>query len=442
MIKRILAMLILLTPCMLQAEDTLLHEQHLTYEGAFRMPGSAGFGYSGYAMTYNPANNSLFMASIYRETMAEVSIPALVKSSNPSSLNVATVLQNWADPTEGGKNYLGSGGTYIDGGMIYISGSLVYNNKLIGATSSFYPGGLEYLSHWDRSLNLSTSESFRGNFRIGSDGYHPNHKAAYMGHIPTAYQTALGGDILTGQNGTSIVTMTSFGPSLWAFDGADIATENPIPANHLVGYPAGGGMQTLGQYEDQGLVPPNPYWSSASNAWGVVFPEGSKTVLMFGRHGTGYWCYKSSCSTNFPLLYPTEPGGNDARPFIYQVWAYNVDDLIAAKEGHVVTQTDYDNNRFWTGEYPNHSTLAVGQTVHPWNVVPYDKWELDLPTPPVDINTGVFLTGAGYDPTTQKIYLAQFRASGDEPVIHAYSLNLTSSPPGKRYRYGGVSSQN
>lgn len=423
--------LMLFAPCALQAQDVLLREQNLVYEGAFRVPsGVAAFGYSGYATSYNPVNNSLFMASIYRETVAEVSIPALVKSSSASSLNVATVLRSWIDPTDGNRRNIGVDGATINEGGVFIGGMLVYNNRLIGSTYLPYDaGGNGWLSHWDRSLDLSASGTFRGNFRMGADVYHPNHKNGHMTHIPSAYQEALGGDILTGNNGMSIVTTTSFGPSVWSFYGSDLGKQNPIPNNYLLGYPPGGGRWTLGAYADQGDLPPNPYWSPASNTRGVVFPENSKTILFFGRHGNGPWCYKTSCTGE---LYPeTSIPGNDARPYTYRVWAYNVDDLIAVKNGHTVTQEDYNSNRFWTGQYPNNTTLAVGQVVQPWNVVPYDKWDLNLPIPSINPLSIGDLEGAGYDPVTQRIYLAQFRASGDEPVIHVYSLELDPGTPVK-----------
>ena len=75
----------------------LLHQSDLGYLGAFRLPsgnfGASTFEYGGTALTYNPANNSLFMVGHdWDQAIAEVSIPAL-RTGSLSSLNTASVLQ-------------------------------------------------------------------------------------------------------------------------------------------------------------------------------------------------------------------------------------------------------------------------------------------------------------------------------------------------------------
>src|SRR5437867_1986550 len=78
----------------------------LRYVGAFRVPagnfGGSSFAYGGTAMAYNPVRNSLFMVGHdWQQFVAEVSIPTPVNSSSVDNLPTATVIQPFADATEG-----------------------------------------------------------------------------------------------------------------------------------------------------------------------------------------------------------------------------------------------------------------------------------------------------------------------------------------------------
>jgi hypothetical protein len=80
------------------------------------------------------------------------------------------------------------------------------------------------------------------------------------------------------------------------------------------------------------------------------------------------------------------------------VWAYDVNDLIAAKSG----------------------------TKKPWEVVPYSTWELVSPfgfTSYADTGAG----GVAYDPRTKRLFIAQPQADGSFPVVNVYSVNVDAS---------------
>jgi hypothetical protein len=77
---------------------------NLSYAGGFRLPSEMAngnsFSYGGHVVAYNPAYNSLFVSdSGY--SIAEVSIPSPVVSSDVNALPFAQYLQPFYDPTEG-----------------------------------------------------------------------------------------------------------------------------------------------------------------------------------------------------------------------------------------------------------------------------------------------------------------------------------------------------
>jgi len=65
------------------------------------------YNYGGTALGYNSSNNSLFMVGHdWYQRSAEISIPTIINSTNISSLNTATLRQNFADATEGKLNQI------------------------------------------------------------------------------------------------------------------------------------------------------------------------------------------------------------------------------------------------------------------------------------------------------------------------------------------------
>ena len=81
----------------------LLSSGGLEYVGGFRVPGETvngqSFAYGGQAVAYDPATNSLFLSS--SGSVAEISIPDPVNSSDVNALPFARFLQSFVDPTEG-----------------------------------------------------------------------------------------------------------------------------------------------------------------------------------------------------------------------------------------------------------------------------------------------------------------------------------------------------
>ena len=155
-----------------------------------------------------------------------------------------------------------------------------------------------------------------------------------MGVIPQEWQGAFGAPALTGACCYAIITRTSFGPSAFAFDPDKLGQINPVPATPLVSYPED--HPTLGTWIANGI---NLYYNQATSVAGVVFPNGTATVLFLGSNGIGEPCY----GIGYPTL-PLPPGescydpdfltkASHAYPYKYWVWAYDANELLAVKSG-------------------------------------------------------------------------------------------------------------
>ncbi|OGO25646.1 MAG: hypothetical protein A2W33_09375 [Chloroflexi bacterium RBG_16_52_11] len=201
----------------------------------------------------------------------------------------------------------------------------------------------------------------------------------------------------------SIIGRTSWGPSAFAMNPTDLGVTNPVPVTPLLYY--NGDHPTLGPWGGT-----SAFFNGSTAIHGAVFPEGTRSILYFGRHGIGPWCYGTG-TDNQSLHGQPAPGGttycydptdsskgNHAYPYVYQVWAYDVNDFIAVKNAQK----------------------------NPWDVMP-TVWTFEVPIQ--SSRAG----GVAYDPSTQRIYLVAPRAEypGAYPVIHVFQVQAgtTVSPP-------------
>jgi hypothetical protein len=383
--------------------QVLLRQSDLVYQGAFRLPqgdfGSpqySGFNYGGTALGYNPARNSLYIVGHdWYQLSAEVSIPQIINSTNLNSLATATVLQPFSDSLEGKIASINP----TDTNAKKIGGHLVYGGALYVAAYSYYDGGAtQSSSHFVRPTNLSTTGQVNGPYRVGTIG--PRYVAGYMAPVPQDWQSAFGSPALTGQCCLSIISTTSQGPAVFGFNPADLGSKNPIPATPLVEYPPE--HPTLGAWGGNGT--PNPVYNMSTAVRGLVFPQGTRSVLFFGSTGLGVPCY--GAGTSDPSLdrqpVPGESGviycydpdnrskGCHAYPYGAFVWAYDANDLLAVKNGQK----------------------------NPWEVTPYATWSPNFPTGGYQVN------GAAYDPSTGRIYVAVMWEDGSMPLIHVLKVNV------------------
>lgn len=280
-----------------------LTENDMTYLGAFRVPKSSGtesLMNGGKGLTYNPDNNSLLMYGniLYNGNGAntiEISIPAVVNSTTLSSLNTATVLQSTADISDGNWSNLESDGAETPAEAPGVPGGLlVYNGGLIGTSWAYYDGDGTHSerSHFTADLDWSDGVGFAGLYPVGapvtSDVANGGYVGKYMALIPSEWQSAFGGTVLTGNSSIPIVGRTSLGPSLWAFDPADFNASG-TPATAHVLYPLEN--PNIGQYEDEMY----PLYNRGTPNNAVIFPDGFDSILVFGAIGLGATGNGDSC---------------------------------------------------------------------------------------------------------------------------------------------------
>lgn len=378
----------------------LIQFADLVYSGAFRLPkgftNGEEFAHGGEPIAFNPGRNSLFVGNRSGK-VAEVSIPALVSSSDVTRLSSASYLQAFYEPTEGAIAQIP--------GDRNITGLLVMGENLYGSAAVYYDANNDQVvSHYARSATLS-QRGVVGMKQVWADK-HTGFVSGYMAAIPQEWQQKLGGPAATGQCCIPIAWRTSWGPSAFAFNPPDISSLAKVPASPLLYY--ADAHPTLGQWEGNGYV-----YSAATQITGMVFVAGSRTALYFGRTGTGPFCYGegtvnaalAGTATGDGSIYcydPTDASkGQHGYPYNYQIWAYDMNDLAAVKAGQK----------------------------NPWDVRPYGVWPFTLPTTAAQSRVG----GIGYDAARQIIYISQMYADQDtydyRPIIHALKINGVADAP-------------
>lgn len=402
----------------------LIYSENLEHIGAFRVPqsnlggdskqpGSIAFG--GSCIAYNSKNDSLFMFGHGREKLLlELKIPKLKKTNKINELKFAKCItpptqimpqENWNMLTERGSE-IGNGGAP--------SGLLIYDKYIVGSAFAYYDAMYEGArSHFIIKRDFINREmGFTEFHKVGVNPVKQNMPnggfvGGYMAKVPVAWQEILGGSALTGQCCIPIIHRTSFGPSIWSFDPMKIGYDDPVPAKMLIGYPEG--HAKLGGYGDE----PSLYFNKSTEINGVVFPVDTDSILFFGRHGLGITGKGDSCygiGTNDRSLHQQKNNeginycydessiykGTHGYPYIYQVWAYDSNEL----------------------------KKVISNEKKPWDVLPYAVFELKLPFKTKEAK----IIGAAYDEKRNRIYISQANADipGYEPfpIIHCYEINM------------------
>ena len=379
--------LILVTPAIAQGEQPalqpLLGKTNFTYLGAFALPqaqlGGSSFNYGGHAITpyHDPTTvtETLFLEghAWYPGQVAQVRIPSeFAMSGNSSSLPMAQVLQPFHDITDGQMDTAGNYTTFV-------YGMLPYNGRLVVAVSEYYDAdGSQVNTHGVSGFELSDDTDFTGFHQFDAVAS-PRSLGGYMTTIPIEWRELFGGPALSGQSCLSIISNGSSGPAATVFDPDDVAVRDPIPGITVLYYPL---SHPLAQGDTQ-----NPWFNLATQIVGIAFPPGSRSVLFIGRHGTGPYCYGTGEECDDPA---DSSKGTHAYPYQHQVWAYDAIELVSVKE----------------------------RLREPWEIRPYATWTLD----DLDTSGNARMTGAGYDPLTGRLYIAQ--AYGDYPRIDVFRLTV------------------
>ncbi len=449
------------------AAQNLLHESDLTYLGSFRLPkGDHGIDHFDYARGFTAGNVyrdpahagaptlfiSGYLSAAYvssTPSLAQVSIPDLADPNlvGLDGLNTAELFQGFADPSDGHSPLSG------DGFCSYV----VFQQKLIGTCSVVYDaaGSQSKSAFVNSSLDFSTP-SAAGPYAMGSVAQ--TMFGSYATLVPPEWQEPLGTKVVAGNAPWSIISRNSAGPGLHTVDADALigkpSSDTTLPSTPLAYYPCPDGNtaeqtkchQTLGAWDsnlpDQtwnGVPVPSvtvtdpqnrsglpvgnggpvwtiPYNDSAMRVAGVLFADGTRSVLFFGKKGLGPYCYGPG--TDDPLLTGTPSGdgvdpwcydpessnkGDHAYPYSYFVWAYDVNDYVAAKQG----------------------------AKQPWDVVPYTGWTFS------QFGNGGSLGGVAWDPTARRMYLLAPGTDGHQPLVHVYSVGGGSTSTGTGGTSGG-----
>lgn len=365
----------------------LIQSSNLSYIGSFKLPagnlgsswgfGDAGGGLGTYAFAFNPTSKSLYVGGHpYEQSIAEIAIP-LSFSGTPN----AAALQNLTDPLEGKIGSINPS----DPNTKILAAALVYNGKLYLGAYSYYDGAVtQTRSFFVRPTNLATKGQVQGAFQVGNT--YPGWVDKYATTIPPEWHSAFGGQAFVGGAGGAINAVQSWGPSVSVINPSDIGAREPVPASLVLGYPISNPLNPA--------TVANIYWSQTDLVTGVIFPSGTRSVLFFGKHGMGAYCYGTG-GRNGGDCYDPDDGskGVHAYPYRSQIWAYDANDLLSVKSG----------------------------AKQPWQIQPYAVWELDPSFQGIQ--------GAAYDPATQRIYVSATWQDGDRPIIRAYQLNNVATPP-------------
>jgi hypothetical protein len=358
----------------------LIGPSGLTYLGTFRVPGldPAGVDLSfGRLLGLGPRGDSLWwLSQVGGQLVAEVSIAPIG--------GFATVLQRARDVFDGRRGLISPGA-----GDITVGGILSWNGRLVASGYAAYDAnGLAVTSHVASGANLAITGDVVGPVRVGTD-VPVGMTAGYMGLIPAEWRAAFGGAVVTGQCCISISWRTSNGPALFVFNPDDIGRVSPVPAQALLYYPLGNG---LGPNNLQ-----NPVYNDTTTMAGMAFPAGTRSVLFFGSHGLGSYCYGTGGSSGGLCVDPAAASnGPHAYPYIHQVWAYDALDLLRVHRGEVA----------------------------PWAPRPYATWRLSE----MNDRGSAAVAGLAYDSATKRVYMAQPNVPGDQ-IVHVYQIGDGSFRP-------------
>lgn len=350
----------------------LVQRADFSYTGSFALPegdfGMSRFGYGGKGLCYyrDPVSGkrTLFMQGHDWSPgcVAQVEVPALG--------GTAPVLQAFYDVTDGRLESLATS-------VSFVYGMMVYNGRLVVGASCYYDGdGSQVASHGVSGLDLSASGDFRGFFPVSAVAT-PRSLGGYMAAVPDEWRGLMGGPALTGKGCLPIISNNSAGPCATVFDPDDVGADGPVSGTTLLFYPI-----------SHPLAPEttsNDLFNLATHMAGIAFPRGSRSVLFFGRQGTGDYCYGDSSVCPDPC---DTSHGTHAYPYRHQVWAYDANDLVQVRGG----------------------------AKECWEVRPYAVWPLDE----MASDGCADMEGAAFDPETGALYITE--SYGESPHVHVYQV--------------------
>ncbi len=358
------------------ATPNLLSWENFNRLGAFMAPWEAAYTESGVGWDYD--NNRLLLAGLYRNPedgdgpqqarfVLSSNVPGSLgtSTSDPETLPVSVVHQSPILP-------VGDAEFDIGPGEPMIVGQMVHNSVLhIGYCINYDASNEQTASHFTRNPDL-TSGSPNVIGPLDLSGALPRQIGGAMTLVPEEWQSVLG-KALIGIGGVNTHANASVGPSICSFDPDDLE-EGVIP---MALYPLSNPLTDLyGENLLQGYS--NISWNQTAVHRGTVILPGWRSVLCFGRMGVG------------PMEY--SGGGFHCPSYTTRVWAYDINDLAAARRGEVA----------------------------PYLVKPYALWNIDLPFSHSEKKT----SGAFYEPVNDRVYVScPSMASSGRVGFHVFEVS-------------------
>ncbi len=392
----------------------LVQPSDLLYAGAFRFPilpytgkNCDEFKFGGLSLAFRPDGNNgngsiIGTGHLYCGLLGEFSIPPLKTTSDINLLNPAVLVQYQPEKlVDGFEGQLATSGI-VGGSDTGLGGILIDGDSLIMSASNGYASS-QPVTHWRRPLNLNQTGSISRPATVAGQGSYsnPRYTAGYMCPIPTELQASLGGEAITGAVHESIVTATSNGPSAFAFSPKAVQSDAKVTAVPLLFYPVGAPLEESVAGKSQQT------WNWTSMIHGCVIPNGTRSIIFLGRHGTGEFRYGVGGPNGYVVedpsikIYDPADGskGEHAWPYRYQAWAYDLNDLVASRKG----------------------------LIKPESIKPYAVWSINLPFEKQGSN--YYLGGTTYDPKTKTIFFSQHSAGPyGEPAMHALRVINAVAP--------------
>jgi hypothetical protein len=162
-----------------------------------------------------------------------------------------------------------------------------------------------------------------------------------------------------------------------------------VASSTLLNYPAATPLEDNNTYLTTIFSFAPSVWVDAWQYAGVCIPNGTNSILFFGRTGNAFARY-NNVQSQYDPQYPIT--GPRAYPYYYRCWAYDLNDLAAVKAG---TKTSYEVN-------------------------PYAVWNFTLPIGGLGNN----INGLCYDSVNRNIIISQESAgSFGECAFHVIRVN-------------------
>lgn len=413
----------------------------LTYAGAFMEIGPDPVDYeSGTGDCAYSATGTLYcLHGTVGSRLSEFSIPTLYTGSTYATLNTPTYT---AGILQGPVNAFGTQIECVrigcpDQGTQYGVGIAISGTTLILSAYDGY--GDPDLSHFRRSTTLATT-TIDGPWKMtqsSGPAMPVSFTTGAMIELPAAWQSSFGGKThIGGIGGMSIISRTSIGPSAHVFNLADlvaggnadskavlfysehIASGTPCNSSYdclmylgadVAWYMEGGKTQTAAN---------TAYFMNPDGMRGMAIPEGYRTLLVFGTHATGTFCY----GLGGPYVVTGSGSGGDpyTRYSAYSLVAEgDLDDGLSddppisnVGDSRCADPAVYNKGehgypyKAWVWAYDlNDLAAAYAGTMQPYDVMPYASVELPEMDRFVTSNMQGGIMGAGHDRSGKRLII-------------------------------------